>query len=220
MNLEDIVLTEPILFLILGSIIIFNLICIVYLVVKERKQKDEQDIISTLVTPPEETENEKLELGEVLEEMQKNLEASPEEAVSNFEQEQEENSIISYQELVDALKSEEPVVEEMKENFKKEFTESDEALKEQLKETIQTIETNKQTKPKEEKKVFKPSEFISPIFGKISNRSELQKKNKMELEFSKDDSKERMNQVFSLDEKDTKNEEFLSALKEFRKNLE
>lgn len=240
MYILNVVAENPILFGTLGFIVVFNLLCILYLVMKERKQNTkEEEIVANLVTEPEE-KREMLQLEEVLEEMQKNLEATPEEAVYNFEQEQEEKSIISYQELVEALKSEEPIFTEMKEEMQKEMNTSvNEELKDQLKETIQTIEINKKEAEEalqktmepvpEKKKLFKATEFISPIFGKAVNKKETGKtryeRHKIEVEVSSDDLvsnkvSSKMEEIFSFDRGIDKNDEFLNSLKEFRKKLE
>lgn len=233
----NIVTSNPILFGIFGFIIMLNLICILYLVIKERKgdKQEENDIVANLITEEKEEDTVSPPLDEVLEEMQKNLETSPEEAVSNFEQEQEEKSIISYQELVQTLKSEEPVFTEMKEELKKEIKDPEqEELKDQLKETIQTITTNKQEaeaieekkKKEAKKKILKATEFISPIFGKMTNNREENKPNEQhQIEVKVDSNDTTFKKDTILKEgfygtSSSQNEEFLRALKEFRKNLE
>lgn len=201
----NILLEHKILFGSILGIILINLGCIIYLVIRERKMDKEEidDMLEALskskprkediaVKPIiEEPKENVIELQSVLEKMQKNLEATPEEVVSNFEQDQEEKSIISYQELVKTLKKEEPVQIEVKEQFKKEFSKplldsdidvidiDDDILVKQVEPKIEeetkedVIEDIKdEIKEKIKEKKFKNTDFISPIYGKMDNNVE------------------------------------------------
>ncbi len=85
---------------------------------------------------------EKSDIEKVLESLEKTEESRP---MTTFEEEQEANAIISYQELVAAVKA---------------------------KKEAMAVESNVNMEVKaEEPKKFKSSEFISPIFGKDSNRT-------------------------------------------------
>jgi hypothetical protein len=87
----------------------------------------------------------------LLNQMQQDLDNAPsnnyEDSISRYEDEEEENAIISYTELM-----------KYKENHEKDIL-LEEKNKDEIKELI------KEDKPKEEVKKFKRSEFISPIFG-------------------------------------------------------
>lgn len=187
-----------------------------------------------------------LDIEAMLEQMQKDLNAKAEDVVATFEQEQEENSIISYQELVRSLKGEkvvptkvEPLVEVKKE----------EQHTEQL--SMDTIMEESKSEPKR----FKNTEFISPVYGKMDEHLEYPtvpqfRKNDREIEkeletyegntesslvnkniddFLGDFDFENNIEVNSLEqtlnmkplsEEIKKNDEFLQALKDFRKNLD
>ena len=93
--------------------------------------------------------------------------------MTTFEEEQEANAIISYQELVAAVKEKKASIEKSKEpnqNLLNEVTRVIEnAKKDSI--TVPEVEVPTQTvKPK-----FKNSEFISPIFGKTTNNDEFLK---------------------------------------------
>lgn len=200
-------LEHKLLFIIVGLIILINVGCILYLVIKERKKDREEidDIVSSLSNakprkieikapelPLEIKEESKsvaaLEIEKVLEKMQKDLEATPEEVVNNFEKEQEEKSIISYQELVSSLKKEAPVKQEIKEtliqNIEEEANSANDEVDvididdEIIVKKVEPIEIEEfkdavESEPKDEKelykKKFKSTDFISPIFGKLDS---------------------------------------------------
>lgn len=232
-------------------IILINLGCILYLVIKERRKDREEieDLVTSISSAkPREIEEVKeevpvnkgaLEIEKVLEKMQKDLEATPEEVVNNFEKEQEEKSIISYQELVSSLKKDEPVKEEIIET-----------LKQDMKDDIDVIDIEdeivvKKVEPKEEieenknevyQKKFKNTDFISPIFGKIDSIKDTdyptvpQFSREEKLEELLEDVPIKMTRTMKnnleetldiepLQEEIRKNDEFLRSLKNFRSNL-
>lgn len=232
-------------------IILINLGCILYLVIKERRKDREEieDLVTSISSAkPREKEEVKeevpvnkgaLEIEKVLEKMQKDLEATPEEVVNNFEKEQEEKSIISYQELVSSLKKDEPVKEEIVET-----------LKQDMKDDIDVIDIEdeivvKKVEPKEEieenknevyQKKFKNTDFISPIFGKIDSIKDTdyptvpQFSREEKLEELLEDVPIKMTRTMKnnleetldiepLQEEIRKNDEFLRSLKNFRSNL-
>lgn len=160
--------------LLIGIIVLLflvNLGCIIYLVIRERKKDEEEigDIIDSLskakprqienastpkiekeeVEAVEEVNNSKLEIDKVLEKMQRDLETTPEDVVASFEKEQEEKSIISYQELVDSLKKPEPDVSDVAQTFTSD-------LKNNL---YDSIEEEKKKIKEETKKVHPKDEF-------------------------------------------------------------
>ena len=191
---------------IIALVVIINVACILYLVIRERKKDREEieDIVSSLskakpreveIKAPELEEKKKeepksmaaLEIEKVLEKMQKDLEATPQEVVNNFEREQEENSIISYKELVSSLKKETPVKEQIKETLIQDIEEEVESVNDEVDvididdeisvKKIEPVLEEEEYKEAEEvevkenkkiyKKKFKNTDFISPIFGKV-----------------------------------------------------
>ena len=249
---------------IIALVVIINVACILYLVIRERKKDREEidDIVSSLANAkPREIEIPKptlekeekpqskaaLEIEKVLEKMQKDLEATPEEVVNTFEKEQEEKSIISYQELVSSLKKEEPVKEKIVETLKQDIIEEkttsddidvidieDEIVVKKV-EPAQIIEEEKE-KPKEVyKKKFKNTDFISPIFGKLDSTKQeyptvpqFTREEKLEELFEEvpikmtrtlKNSLEETLDIEPLQEEIRKNDEFLRSLKNFRSNL-
>ena len=100
----------------------------------------------------DDVKDEKTDIEKVIESLEENQNSRP---MTTFEEEQEANAIISYQELVEAVR------------LKKELMGEKEDAKPQI-----NIEVQEEVmKTKEESKKFKSSEFISPIFGKDSNRT-------------------------------------------------
>jgi len=161
-----------------------------------KKEKPKQELT-------EEQKKAKAELQRVFDQMSADLESkNPRQTeIDAFEKEQEENAIISYQELMrQANTKEEPINSIIKE--------------EKPKTPVQLeIETLEET---EEPKKFKNSEIISPIFGiqgqDAKPNIEYKKKAKPVIV------KHAYEEVKQNYEEDN-NRDFLNSLKEFRKNL-
>lgn len=209
-------------------VILINVICIIYLVLKERKSDKEEieELVSSLaVAKPREKEVEKekepMQLDKVLEQMQQDLDTTPEEVVSNFEQEQEEKSIISYQELLQSLNKEEPIKEEVKKQIVKDMEEIDvididDNVEVTKVESVKAFDDD----VKIEKKKFQNSEFISPIFGKDKPKTrEAKLESILRNEEMKKTSLEETLDISPLKDEMRKSDEFLRALKDFRSNL-
>jgi len=106
----------------------------------------------------DDVENEKTDIEKVLESLEENKNSRP---MTTFEEEQEANAIISYQELVEAVKAK----KEMMGSTVSSTSVPSNAV-------VEAIEAVEEVEPaKEETKKFKNSEFISPIFGKDSNKT-------------------------------------------------
>jgi len=167
-------------------------------------------------------------LEEILQKMQADMEVKPEDVVKKFEEEQEEKAIISYQELVDNVKSGKiEVIDDEESNIDYVQTLNLDVASEPIMEIIDeessvtpqmvkdAIENISVSSIKEEPKKFKKSEFISPIYGIMNEKLEYPtvKKNENILDImnTKD--------YNELTEEIKRQEEFLNALKEFRKNL-
>lgn len=195
-------------------------------------------------------EKKKIEIEDMLEKMQEDLNKQSEETVNDFEHEQEEKSIISYQELVESIKTKSPKVEVVDDELQ---YRQDQPLQTQLKETIEKIENNpsessisKAPAIQEAIKKFKSTEFISPIYGKMESHldyptvpsfekeehiyeddldlesrnidhylEEFDFKNNMEI-----NTLEQTLKMPPISKETKKNDEFLKALKEFRRNLD
>lgn len=142
-------------YMILAIIVLIVLIILVLVLTKPKKVKP---ITKTI----DDVNDEKTEIEKVIEALEGSKESRP---MTTFEEEQEANAIISYQELVQAVKE------------KRALMEAD------SKETVKTVEpkplevTVEDIKEAEvpEKPKFKNSEFISPIFGKAKDNDEFLK---------------------------------------------
>lgn len=217
--------------IIIGLLILTTILIITASNRRNRKKiKDDfvqaEKVEAELEKVEEETPN---ELENILKKMQEDIELKPEDVVKKFEEEQEENAIISYQELVDNVKSGKIEVvddEESDVNFVENL------ISDTNNEPVMTIESESETQVtpemvkeairsiseesiKEEPKKFKQSEFISPIFGIMDNNVEYPKVKKSETTLDIMNTRD----YNELTEEIKKQEEFLQALKEFRKNL-
>lgn len=146
--------------MIIGIIIVLILLIIVIIATKPKKVKP-------ITKNIDDVRNEKTEIEKVIEALESSTESRP---MTTFEEEQEANAIISYQELVQAVKEKKALMEtdtKPKENVVK--VETSEEVKVDVPITLEVEEV------KEEKPKFKSSEFISPIFGKAKNNDEFLK---------------------------------------------
>ena len=137
-------------------------------------------------------------LDNILVKMEEDLKTKKVKEPFDYEIDQEEQAVISYQELI-KLKNNEvsPKVEA----------------------AINKLNDNEFVNKSESK--FKNSEFISPIFGKVDNNTEyptakpkVEVANQIEEEFKK------TVDVRPLKQEYNKSEDFLNSLKDFRRNLE
>lgn len=267
------------LFLCVVAALVATIAFIGYLIYREKRREQEEidEIISNLVEPKrkpviEEVEEDKeemevvekevvneenieakvdepLDIEAMLEKMQQDLNAKPQDVVATFEKEQEENSIISYQELVNSLKGEKvtPVKEEVVPIKEKKVGVKPQVQAEQL--SMDNIISERQEKR------FKNTEFISPVYGKMEEHLEYptvphfnknDKEIETELETYESDTEsslvnkniddflgefefdnnmevnslEQTLNMKPLSEEVKKNDDFLQALKDFRKNLD
>ena len=164
------------------------MIVIIILLVIYYKLKTNNVKSITEVSEPTEKAEPKSELEVVLKAMEENV--NNRKAIS-FEQEQEENAIISYQELLEAAKGRREASIEVADPERQELID---LIEQQPELEISQLDVNpddiiETIMPAEEPKKFKTSDFISPIFGKdepVTSES---------------------------------NDDFLAALKSFRSNL-
>ena len=149
------------------------------------------------------------ELNTIISSIEKDLINEKKTVVANFEIDQEEEAIISYQELLkkkEALLSNNKYDDEVVEKIDIEPI------------TEKPIISEVSSKTEEAVKKFKNSEFISPIFGRVDNQVEYPNVRNDFTTIDKEFEKE-VN-VKPLNNEINKNEDFLSSLKNFRKNLE
>lgn len=235
------IMDRSIILVILTLILLINFGVIIYLIYKDRKN-DKQEIkeilneIEPLEQEKKKTEEEiekkqdekleqnKKEVEEMLMKMQKDLDATPEDVVSNFENEQEEKSIISYQELLKSV-NDKPEIKATPVKIEEDIIEIDE---DDLDNTLDLSRLG--VKPN---KSFKNTNFISPIFGIQDNTvkyptvpkiksDDIEDKffNDYENEIIEDKKIDRVINTRKLNEELKKNDDFLASLKEFRRNLD
>lgn len=222
------------LYICIVAVLLILITILIILCINQHKRKKIKDDFVHAEKLEEELEkvedNKNSELENILKKMQEDIELKPEDVVKKFEEEQEEKAIISYQELVDNVKSGKIEVvddEESEINFVEnlKLEDSNEPIMEisDKEETVtpdmvkEAIESISSSSIKEEPKKFKQSEFISPIYGVIDNKLEyptvkkVNNTNIMDIMNTKD--------YNELTEEIKKQEEFLNALIEFRNNL-
>lgn len=202
------------------------------------KQMEVENTTEKVETVTKDNTDSKTEIEQLLEKMQEDITGNPKDAVSNFEEEQEEKAIISYQELVNSIKGDV----------------GEEPVKEEIIEKIENINksSEKSNIEKEESKIdkkFKNTDFISPVYGKMKEHLEyptvpsFEKEEQINFEFDDEivpetgdidsyleeldltnnmeiDSLEKTLDMPPISNEIKKNDDFLNALKEFRKNLE
>lgn len=269
----NIILDNKIVFIVIASVVLVNFICLIFLILKERKADKEEieEIVNELmdakprdiesdeiikvdeVVKVEEKNSNQADISSMLSAMKKDLESKNEDVVATFEAEQEEKSIISYQELINSLKnkkgSEQPVIVESTIPLKKEqevpiieIDDTKEIPVIEIDDEVKKIKTSMENKQSFNgsdiiKKKFKNTDFISPVYGKMEESSEYSNirakheyiEEKIEdvpvITTIHDKYHSNVNLEESLDlrplnEEIRKNDEFLNALKDFRKNLE
>lgn len=165
----------------------------------------------------DETQNEeqikaKEELQKVFNQMNADLEKQKTEVndIDDFEREQEENAIISYQELLahaEKLKKEADEYEKM----------AEEKADTKMGDAINKKEVRDKVSIEEKKKAFRSSEIVSPIYGIQSNKNMVRQKKSSNSKKSGIIGKAYEQKRFEKEE--TQNLDFLNSLKEFRKNL-
>lgn len=273
----NILFEHKIIFFIILAVILINAVCLVVLIIKERKADKEEiegivnelmdakprektiqvpiheseDLDKTVVIEP--IKEDRADISSMLNAMQKDLKAKEEEdSVANFEAEQEEKSIISYQELVNSLKNKDQVskIQKVESVPVIDIENTDEVPVIDIEDKIDApvIEIDDEVEPIKKmienkdsfdsnnvvKKKFKTTEFISPVYGKMENTSEYPviKNSKQEMiekvsepirsreEYRNNISLEESLDLQPLSDEIKKNDDFLNALKDFRKNLQ
>lgn len=139
----------------IGLLALLLVITILIIVLKPKKVKPIEVRVDD-----ELKNNEKTEIEQVIEALEDNNDRRP---MTTFEEEQEANAIISYQELVQAV------------NEKKARLENSNIPKKLETEIPAELQEFTEEKTDSEPHKFKNSEFISPIFGKDSNNDNFLK---------------------------------------------
>ena len=181
----------------------------------------------------EKTTEATLKIENLLDQMKVDLEAQKQEAIDHFENQQEENSIISYQELKKLAQDRGLVIDDEEAplvttsellNRRAEVSPIAEStsVKEEVKEALM--------RPKEapHHREYKRTQFISPVYGLMDDESHPVKpvSSKPQVEVSTyheetshgDAHKPKIN-VQTLEDENRHLDEFLQSLKEFRNNL-
>lgn len=188
---------------------------VIFLIVKNKRKKYEKNKLEEV----NKKDIDSVDLAAVLDKMQEDIDKTKVDEVRSFEEEQEEKAIISYQELLKAVKKDVEDVTKV------------ELPKEKLEDTLVTIipeeepvnisdnsemkeEVNKPSK-------FQNSEFISPIYGRVNNDIKYPKIPAFNSSETITDNEENLEKTIIFDAiKDDDSDEFLKALKEFRNKLE
>lgn len=222
----DKVLSEPILIVLCG-IFVLLIVVLIILIIKYVKNKKiiEANLAASKEIPVveiKEKNNSKSEIELLLDKMENDLKAVEEEEkkeIETFEEEQEEKAIISYQELLAANQKKMVTNEINNSNNDKHDSISNTEKTDSKTSEIEKLEFD--IKPDTDKK-FKTTEFISPVYGILNSKSQYPTiNNKLEIvNDSKDNNElEKTLNIEPLSKEIKKNDEFLKALKEFRKNL-
>ena len=232
------------------ALLLLNVILII-VIVNQRKRKKIKDTFKEIedIVNDDSTDNDvedtykpevAFELEQILEKMQKDVEVPPEEVVRKFEEEQEKNAIISYQELLDSVNNNKISIEEEEEgdidyvaqleselNLDKTYDNTPSTIETPIFDTTLESIDNYANKSHldiideldidEKHKKFKSSEVISPVFGRDIPNYEYKKISS----FANTNNKVEVEQVAgdTIDKEIKKNEDFLKALIEFRNNL-
>lgn len=149
------------------------------------------------------TRSSKTKIEDVLKQMEVDIEKQKYEEIDRYEEEQEENAVISYQELVNR---------KMALNDSKEYDEP-KTVETRIERTTTTIESVEPTYKWKDKTEFSSSDFISPVFGrqeKVGNNQAIKRTTvKEELKTSLVDEDDALDETVDL----------LNTLKEYRRNL-
>jgi len=267
LNIE---VSTPLLIIISVSILLLIIACIAFIIYKDKKadSKEIDDLLDDLVkSKPRKNsslinsqievpigenkeiievinEPKKIDLETMLNKMQENL-STKEQVVENFEHEQEEKAIISYQELLENMDK-----DTFKEDIDKHEYEQEKTFEEQTKEKVKEFLTKEsslkkvETSSDKKTKKFKNTDFISPIFGKMNvdieyprvKLFETKKDILDEIEDYKHAKTDYINDlnknpyeeqtiinetidIKPIEVETSRNDEFLKSLKEFRNNL-
>ena len=189
--------------ILISCIILFVIVGLIVFIIYKDKKNDQAEIDELLddlvkakprneevqvtkIEPKSSEPKKQINLEEMLSVMQNDLEKKNETKIENFERDQEENAIISYQELLKATDAKKAETENFERDQEENAIISYQQLKDQnpiefltekpkplksLDQAIAKIESPRENKDKK----FKSTEFISPIFGKMDEHLEYPK---------------------------------------------
>ncbi len=151
-------------------IIAFSLILLIVVLLIILKPKKIKPIETTI----DDVKEEKSDIEKVIEALEENKD---ERTMTTFEEEQEANAIISYQELVKAVQEKKLQMTEPIKKVEPEIPQellNIEEIEQPDNKVIDNVNLEIKTEEEKEQK-FKNSEFISPVFGKDSNNDKFLK---------------------------------------------
>lgn len=237
MELINKILENDIIFysIIIGLFFLFLLI-IYFAFIYKKKEKTTDEVIKEEIKNEDNIDK---EIVSVLEKMSEDIKDKQNESLDDFEKEQEENAIISYQELVNKVKSEKIDIDlddiyEDKEINDEINNETNDDKNEELEldynkidnESItdfnSLIDSEVEELPKEEVKKYRRSEIISPIYGRQDIDVNYPKIKQFDKNKNFKDSLLEIEDALKeepLTDEDKINEDFLNTLREFRKKL-
>lgn len=215
--IENLVNNSTFYYCLIGIVYVLCIIFVVMLLVNNKRKRYTEPKVEA------KKDLDSVDLESVLEKMQEEVSNSKDE-IMTFEEEQEEKAIISYQELLNAVKKNVNEVTKPRESVEEMLKQEDiEPIKEEavLKPVVLQNDSNIKVVSKVEPKPtkFQNSEFISPIYGRVNNEVEYPKIKSFEGT-KKEEDLEKTIVMSKLDSKIDSNDEFLRILKEFRDNLE
>ncbi len=136
----------------------------------ELKEKYSDEYQKEIEEVKEETTNSKL--ASIISKMEEDSKLKPEDVVANFEKEQEAQSIISYKELVNAVKNrQEDYEDELESKPLKTVSDLMEELENSQMEEAQKEEKVEEPKIEETKTKFRNTDVISPVYGRVEQPS-------------------------------------------------
>lgn len=221
-SLMNIINNSTFYYVVVALAYVLVILFVIFLLVRNKKKRIEKRIM--------EEENKKdieaVDLEAVLDKMQEDVNKTKVDEVKSFEEEQEEKAIISYQELLKAVKKDVDNVTKVElPKTEIEVETEEEPVQIIPDETIEKADNAPELEVMEEKEIKKPSkfqnsEFISPIYGRVNNDMKYPKIPAFR-EDEQTNHEEDLEKTIVFDAiKDDDSDEFLKALKEFRNNLE
>ncbi len=214
-SLSDIINSSTFYYVVVTILYVLVIFFVIFLIVRNKKRRIEK--VKVEESPRKDIES--VDLESVLDKMQEDVNKAKVDEVKSFEEEQEEKAIISYQELLNAVKKNVDNV------TKVEIKEEPKIIPEESEDTVNVIPEVPEEVTKIEEKVqppkFQNSEFISPIYGRVDNDIKYPKipafhNQEDDIKHGEDLEKTIIFDAIKNDDSD----EFLKALKEFRNNLE
>lgn len=225
--IEDIINSSMFYYILVAVTYVLVILFVIMLIISRKKKKR--------VTMDKPKDIDSIDLESVLGKMQEDV-SQKTDVPRTFEEEQEEKAIISYQELLHAVKKDvndvtrvnvdevevynDPLEERELPTLNSIINKEDTSLEPIVLANELDVESDEEVNTVDDlsrsNTRFQNSEFISPIYGRVNNEIEYPKIPSIKVE--EDNKKEIKNFEPELNQVD--NDKFLSALKNFRNNLE